>query len=117
FAKTNRKMMDEMANHATRVRRHIDRQGQEVVERFIDACLSVEYLIDPHSAFIARPDAEDEGDFEPERYSAKSYMDPFINPQRELTRQREEHEKAKRLRKGRLPARPTRDVLLFMLRH
>src|SRR6476469_8586533 len=39
FSKTNRKMMDEMANHATRVRRHIERHGQERVERFIDASL------------------------------------------------------------------------------
>src|ERR1700690_4665375 len=27
FGQTNRKMMDEMANHATRVRRHIEKQG------------------------------------------------------------------------------------------
>src|SRR5262245_13350770 len=51
FSKTNRKMLDEMANHATRVRRHIDRHGQDAVERFIDACLSLESLIDPHSVF------------------------------------------------------------------
>jgi stage V sporulation protein R len=36
FSKTNRKMMDEMANHATRIRRHIDRFGFEQVEKFID---------------------------------------------------------------------------------
>src|SRR5215510_7803356 len=54
FSRTNRKMMDEMANHATRVRRHIERQGQERVERFIDTCLSVEHLIDPHSLFVQR---------------------------------------------------------------
>src|SRR5262245_20679431 len=54
FSKTNRKMMDEMANHATRVRRHIERQGQERVERFLDACLCLEHLIDPHSMFMAR---------------------------------------------------------------
>ena len=36
FSRTNRKMMDEMANHATRVRRHIDRHGLERVEKFID---------------------------------------------------------------------------------
>ena len=32
FAHTNRKMMDEMANHATRIRRYIDRLGVERVE-------------------------------------------------------------------------------------
>ena len=32
FSKTNRKMIDGMANHATRVRRHIERLGIEKVE-------------------------------------------------------------------------------------
>ena len=41
FAHTQRKMIDQMANHATRIRRYIDRHGIEKVERFIDACLSV----------------------------------------------------------------------------
>src|SRR5712671_7145866 len=54
FSRTNRKMMDEMANHSTRVRRHIEKHGQETVEHFIDACLSVEHLIDPHSLFVQR---------------------------------------------------------------
>src|SRR5687767_12825612 len=44
FSKTNRKMMDEMANHATRVRRWIDKVGLEKVEDFIDRCLSLENL-------------------------------------------------------------------------
>ena len=34
--KTNRKMIDGMANHAARVRRHMARWGQDVVEDFID---------------------------------------------------------------------------------
>src|SRR5258707_8949544 len=32
FSRTNRKMMDNMANHATRVRRHMDRFGVETAE-------------------------------------------------------------------------------------
>src|SRR5687767_8933362 len=54
FSQTNRKMMDEMANHSTRVRRHIEKHGQDVVERFMDVCLSLEDLIDPHSMFLNR---------------------------------------------------------------
>ena len=60
FSKTNRKMMDEMANHGNRVREIMDRVGEGEVEDFIDVCLSVEDLIDPHSPFIrrrGRPDA------------------------------------------------------------
>src|SRR5215203_3088263 len=54
FSKTNRKMIDGMANHAARVRRHMARWGQDVVEDFIDTCLSLENLIDPMSAYIQR---------------------------------------------------------------
>ncbi|MEO0482963.1 MAG: SpoVR family protein [Planctomycetota bacterium] len=120
FSKTDRKMMDQMANHATRVRRHIDRYGYETVERFMDACLSVEHLIDAHSVFVRREPAGGEmgeGSFEPEKLPAKDYMDPFINPAEELDRQREAHAERAAQSKGAVPARPTRDVLLFLLKH
>jgi stage V sporulation protein R len=135
FSKTNRKMMDEMANHATRVRRHIERHGQDAVERCLDACLSIEHLIDPHSVFVQRearataPDDDDAGfdqggmshapgrSFRPDRLPAKDYMDPFINPATELERQRKAFEAGRRQRQGKLPVQPTRDVLLFLLRH
>src|SRR3954451_1341368 len=42
FGHTNRKMIDEMANHATRVRRHIDRIGFDEVERWLDVCVSLD---------------------------------------------------------------------------
>jgi stage V sporulation protein R len=32
FSQTNRKMVDEMANHATRIRRHIEKHGYDVVD-------------------------------------------------------------------------------------
>ena len=40
FSQTNRKMMDEMANHATHVRKHIEKHGYDTVEKFLDVCLS-----------------------------------------------------------------------------
>lgn len=118
FSKTERKMMDQMANHATRVRRHIEKQGGETVERFLDACLAVEHLIDPHSVFMRRePGADEEGAFEPHKLPAKDYMDPFINPAAEMERQRAEHAERVSAQKKAFPRRPTRDVLLFLLRH
>src|SRR5512136_2075644 len=54
FAHTNRKMMNEMANHGTRIRRYVDRFGYEAVEQFLDVCLSLDNLIDLHSAGIRR---------------------------------------------------------------
>src|SRR5512138_3512674 len=48
FAHTNRRMLDGMANHAGRIRRYMEKYGHEVVETFLDACLSLENLIDAH---------------------------------------------------------------------
>ena len=121
FAHTNRKMLDEMANHSSRVRRHIERQGYETVEAFLDACLSLENLIDIHQAGIRRrsePQAEfEESEAAPAcRLPAKSYMDTFINPPEYLADQQRRREKEKEQRR-RLPAEPERDVLLFLLEH
>lgn len=46
FSKTNRKMMDVMANHGTKIRRYMDLHGQDKVEDFIDKVLSLENLLD-----------------------------------------------------------------------
>jgi len=58
FHYTNRKMMDEMANHSTRIQRYVDRYGAQPVEAFIDCCLSLENLIDPHAPFMRRHEKE-----------------------------------------------------------
>lgn len=123
FAHTNRKMMDEMANHGMRIRRYMDRYGEDTVEDFIDICLSIENLIDPH--FMGqrhRPEPtleEEEEEKVPERrpgeLPAKAYMDPFINPpevlEEEARRLKEEEEQ----RKKHFPPEPERDVMLFLL--
>src|SRR5687767_13265140 len=124
FSKTNRRMIDEMANHATRVRSYIDRHGVENVEDFIDACLSLENLIDPHADFIERRDRKDwrDGHREPEetapvpRLPSKSYMESYINPPAFLEAQKAKiAERAKRKRK--VPEEPQRDVLHFLIEH
>lgn len=118
FRTTDRKMMNTMANHATRVQKHINKQGHEAVERFVDACLSLEHLVDPYSVFSAHGhDESPRGAFEPAKLPAKDYMDPFVNPRGEMEAQRKRHEDAARAAKGRVPARPTRDVLLFLMQH
>lgn len=121
FSRTNRHMIDEMANHATRVRRHIERLGLEKVETFIDACLCLENLIDPMSPFIVRHAAENDKHEDtppPElpRLRAKGYMERFINPPEYMEKQRrrldEERDKPRKT-----PAEPERDVLQFLLDH
>jgi stage V sporulation protein R len=124
FSKTNRKMIDTMANYATRVRRHIERLGIEKVEGFIDACLCLENLIDPMSPFIVRkaPERQEKPGDEPEaqkevpRLRAKDYMEGFINPPAFVDQQRKRLEK-ERDKPKKFPEHPERDVLLFMLKH
>ncbi len=122
FAHTNRKMIDAMANHATRIRRCQERHGAEKVERLLDACLSVEDLIDPNAVFrpAARPaDATaEEGPPEPDvpRLPAKAYLDRYVNPPAVLEAERLRREKAREDSK-RVPPTPERDVLGFVLDH
>jgi stage V sporulation protein R len=47
FEPSERKMLDAMANHSTRVRRYIDAFGLETVEQFMDRVLPLDTLIDP----------------------------------------------------------------------
>ena len=51
FGNTNRKMMDVMANHGTKIRRYMDRYGADMVEVFIDKVLSLENLLDINELF------------------------------------------------------------------
>lgn len=48
FAATDRHMLDTMAAHATKLRRHVDALGLETVERFLDVALCLENLVDPY---------------------------------------------------------------------
>ncbi len=119
FQHTNRKMMDETANHASRIRRYMLQVGQERVETFIDACLSIEDLIDPHSPFIRRRAGQpvEDGDRPTvTRLKSKDYMDSFINPQEYLDAQEHKLAAEAEKRKG-FPAEPERDILLFLIEH
>lgn len=117
FAHTNRKMLDEMANHATRVRRYIERYGIEPVEDFLDACLSLDNLIDIHAAGVRRrpqPSTAEEAPASVHKLPAKGYMDSFINPPEYLAAQQHRIEAAEQQSRN-FPAEPQRDILLFLL--
>src|SRR4051795_2664217 len=121
FSRTNRKMMDEMANHGTRIRSYMDRHGEETVENFIDSFLSLENLIDIHSPFIKRRDSHDRYDFGSEeeasvgvaKFQSKDYMESFVNPPAILKEQAKQKE-ADRQKAKQFPEQPERDILLFL---
>ncbi len=121
FSKTNRKMLDNMANHAVKIRNYMDRYGQDKVEGFIDHCLAVENLIDPFLPFSIQkrkePQGEDEApkNMEPGRIkSDRQYMDHYINPPEFLDEQKKKMELQARKNKKN-PSEPKKDVLAFML--
>ncbi len=122
FSHTHRKMMDQMANHKTRVKRYIDKYGLEAVENFIDVCLSLENLIDTHGPYIKRNSGEDLawGDEESipvvRKLKSKDYMDKFINPQEFLEEQRAQLLRGQEEKK-KFPETPERDVLAFLIAH
>jgi stage V sporulation protein R len=124
FAPTNRKMIDQMANHASRVRRYVDRHGMTQVEEFLDVCLSLENLIDRHSPYIRRTEkrGKEEGDndagLEPIRLKAhKQYLDRYVNPEDVLAEERERLETEAVERSKRFPVEPVQDVMLFLMEH
>ena len=123
FAATDRKMLDQMANHATRVRRHVEQQGQTDVERFLDLCLSLDNLIDPHCGHETHTPANptqmpsgEVADPEVPRMPAKSYMDRHINPPDFLREQRRKQNEELSRQRG-LPEEPDRDVLGYLMNH
>ena len=123
FGHTNRKMLDEMANHGSRIRSYIEEIGWDEVEDFLDACLTLENLIDQHSPHIKRR-ATDIPDLDhhlpPEKRPVpkikvdRSYMEKYINPASFIEQQklaiRQEFEREKRF-----PEQPERDVLQFLV--
>ncbi len=121
FSKTNRKMLDTMANHAVRIRDYMDRYGQDTVENFIDRCLALEDLIDPFLPFVGTKskDPKEEGDgaatgARGRLKTDRQYMDKYINPPEFLEEQkRKAEDQARKAR--RYPSEPMKDVLAFLL--
>ena len=122
FSQTNRKMMDQMANHGNRLRRWMEKHGEEKVEEFIDCCLSIEDRIDIHSPFIRRREEKSKYDFGEEededkdggRFQSKPYMDSFVNPRAVLEAERKKRAAEKQKAK-KVPEEPARDVMLFLM--
>ncbi|UCG52073.1 MAG: SpoVR family protein [Candidatus Latescibacterota bacterium] len=123
FSVTNRKMVDEMANHGMRIRKYATKLGMEVVETFLDDCFSLEHLINPDAAFLSERQQEprrvvndEEETKSVPKLKSKSYMDSFINPPEYLERRRKELQEEKN-REKRFPPAPEKDVLMFLINY
>jgi stage V sporulation protein R len=125
FGQTNRKMMDQMANNGSKIRAYSKKYGFETVEKFIDACLSIDNLIDYHSPFVRRHESlvqqnqnqhaqikmrtQNTG-----RYSDKEYMETFLHPPSVDNRTQDE---SSVVTAPKFPEHPESDVMLFLLQH
>ena len=124
FAHTDRRAMDTMANHASRISQYIEQHGITAVEQFIDTALSLEDLIDPQLVWQApktdsigllehsRPDEELSDNRLP---TSSPYMEKFINPPEVLQAERARLQNERAEKKGSFPCEPQRDVLLFLI--
>lgn len=135
FIGTNRKAVDMMANHAVAIEMikngMKDFNKEQLVEEWIDTCLSIEDLIDRNASAIKRFRQKEDSGFlggekeEKETWSgkfiAKDYLDDFINPKDEVEKHRlrtkeERKKKAEIEEKGLIfPAEPTPDVFRFLI--
>ena len=119
YSGTNRRMLDQMANHASRIRRYMDRFGLETVETFLDACLSVENLIDQRALFeprSIRPSVEETTEAADIKLipTDRGYLKHYVNPKEFVEAERKKlQEEAQR--KKRFPEQPVRDILGFIL--
>jgi stage V sporulation protein R len=120
FGHTNRRMLDEMANHAVRIREYQENFGVETVEEFIDRCLSLDNLIDHNYPIIKRQAAPVVATekIDEEAGKARGYLDKFSraieayrNPEAEGPKNLVTAESK------RIPESPERDVLQFLLSH
>lgn len=125
YGSTNRRMLDQMANHASRVRRHMDRFGQDRVEAFLDACLSLENLIDQRALFnrsrsrTRQPlthEAEAEAPTVRLIPTERRYLSSYINPEEFVEAEKKKLEEAAKKKKM-FPEFPERDILGFLLQH
>lgn len=123
-------MHNTLADHAAIIENIRVEFGKERVDKFLEACMSLETMIDLHAPFINRfPDphprqADERVHKQPQRITPNEelpyYMDRVLNPPEYIEEQRrriaQEEQRQVDVEKGlKVPAYPVRDVLGFLL--
>ena len=125
FRHTNRNMMNVLANHGQKIRKYIDLYGYNVVMDFVDACLSVDDLIDPaiewKNHHVNKPKKVSFDELPEEEVlhtiDAPDYMQKYVNTDEYKQEQRDKIEQDKKHSSKTFPSRPERDVLLYILKY
>jgi stage V sporulation protein R len=118
FQHTNKNMLNEFANHGTRIRRYMSRWGKEKVTEFIDNVLRIETLVDNVNAWKTRqvkdPVIRDYRKYrQPRRMptdKSRMYMDDWINTKEFIQHEHERIERAEKADDLGLMLRPEKDI-------
>ncbi len=118
FKGTNRKMIEDMAMHAARIQKYINKYGHNVVEEFIDKVLSLENLIDFHyrpSSYKLTRFSDNDTTITTKKFEAKDYMEIFVNPPETIIKEEEKKKEKLKEKKEKFPSQPLKDILLFLM--
>lgn len=118
FQHTNKNMLNEFANHGTRIRRYMARWGKEKVIEFIDHVLRIETLVDNAKAWnmreIKEPIVRDTRKYRhPRRVQTdkeRLYMDRWINTKEFIDSEHQRIDKAEKAEYLGLFEKPERDI-------
>ena len=115
FARTNRRMVETASLNAQRIRKYEFEHGLQRVERFIDSVLSIQEHIDAQGYLEEKPEQKEE---EPPRKGAGP-LSPFddlfaLTPGDEKPVEEKPKEDRKPLK---VPARPEKDIVAFVMEH
>jgi stage V sporulation protein R len=110
FARTNRRMVDEVNLHAERINEYEFKYGRKPVEEFLDAVLSIEEHIDPN--FLIRKERERDPNRKDAKPAEGRYDDLFTSDELGVKKD----EKPKIYAPGE-PVYPEKDLVYFIAKH
>lgn len=122
FSATDTNMLNNMANHGTRIRKYMARWGKERVIEFLDYLLRIDTLIDGakawHQKTIKNPIITDARVYrQPRRLKVdreRLYMDPYINTGDFKKKENERAKKKELADELNFFVEPTKDILGFL---
>ena len=125
FSQTSQNMMNELANHGTRIRKYMQEWGKETVGRFIDRIMSIETLIDSSKAWNRRmqrdPIPEIRRKYEhPRRLKVEAgheHMEEWINPQEYIDSEYERIKQDEVRKSIGLFGKPEKDIFGYLKDH
>jgi len=122
FKNTDQNMMNELANHGSRIKRYMAGRNEEVME-FMDHCISLETLVDPSKAWETRKIKDiqymDKREYvHPSRilYDDKNrdYMEDWINPKEWMQKQKDDIAAKQLAKEIGIVNESTRDIMGYL---